>query len=300
MRVHSIRLGILKEVSINPFPAVLFSFKSTPFMGKVMVRMGLRMMAFLLVLASLLFAPVQAASWMDSEVDMGIGVLGIRPESGQAKTVIRGFHEANAEYSETLQQALDGLVFRRQPFETHPAVGKLEFSKDGFPLIKAENESYPLLQSGLPLGDGTMGMIVLQRQGEWVQVVINQAPKVTGWVKITLKNHLGFWLWYHYFASMTQAKTPLVFITPFKSELLYQPNDKSLSQMKHLFQMEDAVMTPLSLEGPYMFVEAGQKAGCKGTAMPQFQKIEPIRAWIRWIQDNGRPRVYRYLPPQCG
>lgn len=244
--------------------------------------------------------PVSAyVSWSDTGVDMGIGVVGLRPASGSIGTTVCGFPETNAGYAPEFQKLFNMLVFRRQPHDTHPEVGRWVFSQDGVPGIQTPDAFYPLIHSGIPLGDGTVGMIATQRQGQWVEVVLNHAPRVTGWVRLSHERPLAFWLWYHYIDQLVKTRQRVVFITAFHDDLLYQPDPRSLSYLKHVFQMEDAVLRPVKLAGAFMLVELEHDTLCHHSSMPQLEQSQPVRAWIRWIEDNGRPRIFRYQQPAC-
>lgn len=236
---------------------------------------------------------------MDAGTDMGIGLLGLKSESGEPQTVVKGLKATRTGYGEAMQKALNGLELRRQPSELHPMVGRFAFTEDGRLGVQNKDGFYPVAESGVELGNGTVGLVTLQRQGAWVQVVVHHTPRTTGWIRLDSRNPMQFWLWYRYFEGVVKAKLPVIFTTPVRDDMVYHPHFKSLSPIKNIFQLEDAVLYPEKLDGAYMLVRLGQAAGCPSAATPQFEKPEPLHAWIKWLQNDGRPRVFRYFQPPC-
>lgn len=245
-------------------------------------------------------APASAMDWFESRVDPGIGFLGLRREE---KAFGWGLRPKSEQYSPEMQATISRLVLRRQPYETHPVVGRFTFVKEGGLAIETDDGLYPLVQQGVPLKEGQYALIVKKRQGHWVEVTIRHAPRLTGWLKLTEQGPFRFWLWYSYIDSLVRSRTPLMFITPLHDDFLYQANPRSLAMLKNVFQLEDAVLIPERLDGPYMLVKAKQAQRYQNTSTktaPPFERIEPHRVWVRWLQDNGRPKVFPYHQGVCG
>lgn len=256
------------------------------------------MVALVIFLALLLQHPGWAASWSDSGVDLGIGFMGMKPIAGGAKVQPKGLSELSDSYSAATEQSVTGLAIHLRPSKAYPVIGRFRFTEEGFLGIQTELGFYPLREIGIPLGDETYALIVRKRQGDWVEIILQQAPVSSGWVRLTAESPITFWLWYSYFSSIVKAGEPLFFITPVRDDLLYQPRSDSLSLLKNLFQLEETILYPKRIEGAYMLVELGEPTGCR-EMLPRFERIKPARAWIRWLQNNGRPTIFRYVPEIC-
>ncbi len=275
-----------------------FTLKGNPFIGKVMkpFQRGTIWAVLILVLGTSI---AQASVWSDVTMDFGIGILGLPPASMQNKHIPDGFLETQKQYDSKLQKSLTGIHLYQQPSENFPIAGTLAFSEDGLLGIQTPSGFFDVHSNGVPLGDGSTGWVVIKRQGQWVQVIIRQAPETTGWLKLADNRPFAFWVWYYYFANLVKTHHPVFFITPVNDSLLYQPNGQSLSYMKFAFQQEDLVLYPQKIRGAYMLVKTGEAIGCHNSPVPQFEKVKPSYAWIRWLKDDGRPEIFKYSQPQC-
>jgi hypothetical protein len=245
-------------------------------------------------------AHAKASNWSDSGVDPGIGLVGIHHAGTESLTIRpKGFRLSADTYPEDIRKRLTQITLHKHPSENSSVVARFEILEDGTIGIRRDLDFYSVQDSGIPLGDGTYALAIKRRHGHWMDVTINHTPYLSGWVRLSNESPLSFWLWYYYFDTLVKAKQPVFFITPVRDDLMYQPNDRALTMQKDLYELEDTVMLPHKLEGPFMLVTLHEPIGCNKAVRARFQNTTPIKGWIRWLQDDGRPRIFRYIAPAC-
>ncbi len=295
------KVEILPEVSARFLRSTAFWSKRNPITGKVML-LGL-------VLMGLLGLPLSMAIDDGSFVtDYGIGLLGLyQPGSGSPKSHVEGIPEAKPFLPVQLQGALQGIALKQKPHSQSKTVATLDYTPEGLLAWRHQDTLYTLRESGIILQPKQAAFIVVSQGGPWLEVLINQAPRLTGWLDMR-KHHrvLRFWLWYYYIRESVQKNLPLVFIYAKDAEFRSGPSINSIALPRGIFDPESAVLDPLMLQDGYLLVRQRPPQSCdplfaQGAlvhSQPQDTKAAE-EGWVRWINNQGRPTMMRAIPPAC-